>query len=101
MKNKEPQVIWGPQCFPLKKGDIIIERCSYHTINWERREYYTVDYVMKGGKKPRDQHNSPIRLEGVVGVIRPGWPLPSWPGSADTPEEAVQLALSHKQNKVS
>lgn len=101
MQNSDYQVIWAPHCLPLKKGDIVIERCTYHTIKWEFNEYYTLDYVIKGGQKPRGHNNSPIRLENVVGVIRKGWPLPDWSGSANTPEEAVKLALKHKQDKAS
>lgn len=95
-KTSDPVVIRAPHCFPLKKGDIVIERTSAFYLNGDVKTYYDLNYVAKGGKNPREKSGAPIYTEKVVAVIRKGWELPTITGWADSIEEAVELAMKYR-----
>lgn len=58
-----------------RKGDIAIIRHTYTKLNGDVEEYYTAEYLTRGGKKPLNAKGSPIDPRDIAGLIRPGWPL--------------------------
>ena len=58
-----------------RKGDIAIIRHTYTKLHGGIMEYYTAEYLTRGGKKPLNAKGSPIYPRDIVGLIRPGWPL--------------------------
>lgn len=80
-----------------KKGDLAIVRKSYMQI-WPKYDYviyYGVEYVTKGGKKPRNEYNSPIDPKDIVAVVRPGWKVDGV-ATGDTIEETVKSAWEQR-----
>lgn len=94
MKNTQQQAMFlgRGKCFPLRKGDIVIQVTTVSSVKFDRSTYYTLTVCGNGGKRPREKNGSPIDTLTVVGVIRPGWELPPGIGWADSLDEAIEMA---------
>ena len=87
--EKPVKVLRGADMFPLKKGDLAIIRHTYTMLRGPGGEFYLPVRVGRGGKKPREENNSPIDTWRVAAVIRPGWKV-AGDVFGDTVEEVIQ-----------
>jgi hypothetical protein len=90
-KQKTPQVLTGEKMFPLKKGDLVVQRRNAFYLHRGYSSYYVLSYLEKGGKKPSAADKLPIYVEDIVAVVRPGWRITS-SITEDSVEDAIRKA---------